>query len=241
MAKRLSVLYVEDSEDDVELVLRLLRASAYEPTCQRVDSADSLQQALEQKKDWDLIIGDFSMPNFSGTKALEIVRDRNLDILFIFVSGTMGEERAVEAMKAGAQDYIVKGNYRRLIPAIDRELQEAQLRREHARAERERREMEAQLRQAQKMETVGQLTGGVAHDFNNLLTVILGNLQMVEMTLEAGSKPHAWAEHAIEAAIRGAELTNKLLVFSQQQLLKPDFIDLNETIQSNTFAKMGVR
>lgn len=230
MAKRLKILYIEDSEDDVALVLRLLRAAAYEPTYRRVDSAEALHEALE-KETWDLIIGDYSIPNFSGTRALEIVRHRHLDIPFIFVSGTMGEAQAVEAMKAGAQDYIVKGNYKRLIPAIERELYEAQLRREHVRVERERQEMEEQLRQAQKMEIIGQLTGGVAHDFNNLLTVILGNLQMVEMALVPGSKVRAWAERATEAAMRGADLTNQLLAFSQRQVLNPGLIDLNETIE----------
>jgi len=130
----LRLLLVEDSENDATLLLEYLRQGGYEPEHTRVDSAEALNKALE-RNDWDLVIADYTMPGFSGTAALSIVRDRGLDIPFIFVSGTIGEDVAVEAMKHGADDYIIKSNLTRLIPAINRELRDAEVRRERARAE----------------------------------------------------------------------------------------------------------
>lgn len=228
--KPLKILWIEDSEDDVELVRVLLRNASYETTVRRVETAEALNDALTEGA-WDLVIGDYTMPNFSGLKALEIVRARGVDAPFIFVSGTMGEEVAVKALKAGAQDYIVKGNFARLVPAIERELNDAKRRKDHAHAEGERRRIEEQLRQSQKMEAIGQLTGGIAHDFNNLLTVIFGNLQLIEEGLNPDSELHRWAERATEAATHGAQLTNQLLAFSRQQVLNPRVVDLGETIR----------
>ena len=125
MGKPLRVLMVEDSEDDALLVLRELRAAGYDPTHERVDTAAALEASLDRHT-WDLVIGDYSMPHFSGTAALAILRERGLDIPYICVSGTITEELAVAAMKAGANDYVTKGHLKRLLPAIERELREAQ-------------------------------------------------------------------------------------------------------------------
>src|SRR2546423_2245840 len=123
----LRVLMVEDSEDDARLLARELRGAGYELTHERVDTAAALQAALDQHA-WDLVIGDYSMPQFNGTAALAILRERGLDIPYICVSGTITEELAVAAMKAGANDYVTKGQLKRLIPAIERELREAKAR-----------------------------------------------------------------------------------------------------------------
>ena len=127
MGKPLRVLMVEDSEDDALLVLRELRAAGYDPTHERVDTAAALEASLDRHT-WDLVIGDYSMPHFSGTAALAILRERGLDVPYICVSGTITEELAVAAMKAGANDYVTKGQLKRLLPAIERELREAQAR-----------------------------------------------------------------------------------------------------------------
>jgi len=127
MGKPLRVLMVEDSEDDALLVLRELRAAGYDPTHERVDTAAALEASLDRHP-WDVVIGDYSMPHFSGTAALAILRERGLDIPYICVSGTITEELAVAAMKAGANDYVTKGQLKRLLPAIERELREAQAR-----------------------------------------------------------------------------------------------------------------
>src|SRR2546421_933254 len=128
------VLIAEDSEDDARLLLRELQRAGFDPAYERVDSPTAMQAALDRQA-WDLVIGDYSMPAFSGPAALALLRACDLDTPFIFVSGTIGEDVAVEAMKAGAQDFLTKGNLRRLIPAIERELRDADVRRERRRAQ----------------------------------------------------------------------------------------------------------
>src|SRR5216117_3557706 len=130
----LRVLIAEDSEDDARLLLRELQRAGYQPTYERVDTPAAMTSALDRHA-WDLVIGDYSMPAFSGPAALALLRARDLDTPFIFVSGTIGEDVAVEAMRAGAQDFLTKGNLRRLIPAIERELRDAEVRRERRRAQ----------------------------------------------------------------------------------------------------------
>src|SRR5438128_2334476 len=127
MGKPLRVLMVEDSEDDARLMLRELRGAGYDLTHERVDTAVALEASLDRHT-WDLVIGDYSMPHFSGTAALAILRERGLDIPYICVSGTITEELAVAAMKAGANDYVTKGQLKRLLPAIERELRDAKAR-----------------------------------------------------------------------------------------------------------------
>ena len=129
MGKTLRALIIEDSEDDTMLLIRELKGGGYEPVFERVDTSPTLITALE-REGWDIIFADYTMPRFSGTDALAIIKERRLDIPFIFVTGTMGEDKAVAAIKSGAQDYIIKGNYIRLLPTVERELREAEARRE---------------------------------------------------------------------------------------------------------------
>ena len=124
MSTKIKVLIVEDSEDDFILLDRLLRRGGYDPECLRVDNAKELTAALASSQ-WDIVISDYSLPNFDGLKALRLVRKQGVDIPFIIVSGVIGENVAVAAMKAGAQDYLLKDNLKRLIPAVDRELKDA--------------------------------------------------------------------------------------------------------------------
>lgn len=170
MTVPLRVLIVEDSEADAILLSRELRDSGYEISFERVASSTSMSAAL-QKQHWDLVISDYTIPGFSGVDALKLLRAKSSEIPFIFVSGTIGEERAVAALKLGAQDYVMKDNLGRLVPTIRRELQEAGQRRERARLEQGNRRL-------QKFEAIGRLAGGMAHDFNNALGVILGWAQM---------------------------------------------------------------
>ena len=138
--KALRLLLVEDSEDDAALLLLRLRQGGYKVHSQRVDTAEHLRAALKREP-WDIVISDYVMPLFSGLEALAVVREQNLDLPFIIVSGHIGEDTAVAAMKAGAHDYLMKDNLTRLIPAVERELSEAQIRHDrHAAEEKLRHE-----------------------------------------------------------------------------------------------------
>jgi len=134
MKNPLRVLIVEDSREDTVLLLWELEHGGYQTTHERVDTADALNAALDRET-WDVVFGDYSMPHFNGVAALKLVREKGLDLPFIFVSGTIGEDTAVEAMRAGANDYIMKGKLKRLLPAVERELREAERRRGHKQAE----------------------------------------------------------------------------------------------------------
>ncbi|WP_461482438.1 putative bifunctional diguanylate cyclase/phosphodiesterase, partial [Porticoccus sp.] len=126
---------VEDMEDDVLLLLNELKRGGYLPVHTRVDRPDVLSKLITQEE-WDIIFCDYSMPKMNGVQALNIVRQFNQEVPFIFVSGTIGEDTAVETMRAGAQDYIIKGNLKRLEPAVRRELEEARNRKERRAAEK---------------------------------------------------------------------------------------------------------
>jgi len=140
MSSPLRVLIVEDSEDDAILLVRELRKGGYEPDFLRVDDAGALRDSLELAQ-WDLVIADHNMPGFSSDAALDTLKRSGLDISFIIVSGSIGEDYAVAAMKAGAHDYLMKGNLSRLVPAVDRELREAEMRQAHRQAEEAIRHM----------------------------------------------------------------------------------------------------
>ena len=132
--KPLRVLIIEDSDDDTQLVLRELQRSGYEMEYQRVETADAMQTVLPVKT-WDLILSDYIMPKFSALQALEVLKAYRVDLPFIIISGTIDEESAVAALKAGAHDFIVRERFSRLGPAIERELREAEIRRERKQAE----------------------------------------------------------------------------------------------------------
>jgi two-component system, sensor histidine kinase and response regulator len=136
----LHLLVVEDSPDDAELMVRALRRAGIDPTYERVDTPEAMRATLARGS-WDLVISDYSMPHFSGLGALKLVQEIEPDLPFILVSGRAGEDVAVEAMRAGAHHYILKDNLARLAPAVERELRDAELRRERKRAESRYRDL----------------------------------------------------------------------------------------------------
>lgn len=163
MGKALRVLLVEDSEDDALLLVRALQRGGIEPQYRRVDEEAAFRDALTDEA-WDIIIADYVLPRFSGISAIRITREMGIDVPIIMVSGKMGEETAVEAMRASAQDYLLKGNLARLVPAIQRELQDAQVRRERQLAEEALRKRERDLARSQAVAHVGNWEWDIQHD-----------------------------------------------------------------------------
>jgi two-component system cell cycle sensor histidine kinase/response regulator CckA len=350
MNTSLRVLIVDDSEDDALLSAHELRRGGYEVAYRLVQDAASMRRALDEER-WDLILCDWHMPQFSAPAALVEVQERRLELPFLVVSGTVGEETAVNALHAGAHDFITKGRLTRLLPAVRRGLAEAEVREARRKAEREWSKTEArframftaspvpmwvydpetlafldvndaavrqygytanefatmtiadirpaeelpnlenalrersdatqvwrhrrkdgallfvevtgrdleiegrsvrlivahdvterlaaegtlrrtedQLRQAQKMEAVGRLAGGVAHDFNNVLSVILTYCQLMAEGIAPADPMRADLDEVEKAARRAADLTTRLLAFTRQQVIAPRVLDVNDVL-----------
>jgi PAS domain S-box-containing protein len=145
MSKPIRVLMVEDSEDDAQLILLELKRGGFEPNFERVDTPEAMKMALD-RREWDIILADYVMPRFSGLEALKIVKEKGLDLPFIVISGKIGEDVAVAAIKAGARDYILKNSLKRVGVAVDRELEETKIRKERKQAEKELKVSETRYR-----------------------------------------------------------------------------------------------
>lgn len=230
-SKPLQVLLVEDSEDDAELALLALRRGGYDPIWERVQTAKDLRDALGRRA-WDVVISDYSMPDFSAPQAFAVVKETGIDVPFIIVSGTVGEDVAVEAMRSGVNDYLMKGALARLAPAVEREIRDAQVRSERKKADERLALLDQMLRQSQKMEAIGRLASGISHDFNNLLAVIVSYTDMLIHDGVLSSPRSEDLQEILAAAMRAAELTGQLLAFSRRQVLEPRILDLNEVITS---------
>ncbi len=222
MSTPIRILFIEDCEDDTLLQVRMLNQAGYAVAFDRVDSFESLRKALARS--WDLIISDYSMPHFNGSEALGFVRKLGIDVPFIFVSGTIGEETAVAALKQGAQDYLMKSNLQRLVSAVQRELHDADVRRQN-------RLLERQVGQLRRFEAIGRLAGGVAHDFNNMIGAIMGwsDLGLAESAPQSPSHDRFLKIRA--QSERAATLTKQLLAFARKQVLQPQNIDLNHLVE----------
>ena len=362
MATPLDILLVEDSEDDAILLLDGLQTAGFEPKWRRVETETDYCASLD--KHLDIILSDFNLPSFSVQRALELLQKRELAVPFVIVSGTIGEERAVECLKAGATDYVLKDRLHRLGPVVQRALREAKDHAEHKRAELElrwktaffeaqidcaidgilvvdsqgkkilqnrrltelwqipphiaqdvdhssqirfiadrtknprqfsekvarlyanpeeisrdeielvdgtildrysapvlgkdgkyygriwtyrdltpQRRLEEQFRQAQKMESIGQLAGGVAHDFNNLLAIIRASTELVLMNdgrseneARLTAENREYLNQTISASDRAANLIRQLLAFSRKQVMQVRNLDLNQVV--GNLAKM---
>ncbi|HVV01465.1 MAG TPA: response regulator, partial [Verrucomicrobiae bacterium] len=178
MSRNLRLLLIEDSEDDAELLLRELRKRGYDVVPRIVASAAAVTEALDTEE-WDLIISDYVMPGFDGLEALALYRERRLNVPFIVVSGHIGEEIAVAAMQAGADDYLMKDRLARLAPAIERALQKAEMRRAHQRASEALTESEERFRQ------LAENVGAVFFMFDRPTAGSLGTLSYASPAFQA--------------------------------------------------------
>jgi len=218
----LRALIVEDRAADADLILRELKRGGFVTTHERVETADALRAALDTRT-WDIVLSDYYLPTFDAPGALAVLQASGHDVPFIVVSGSVGEDTAVAAMRAGATDYIMKDRLQRLPPAIAKALAEASLR-------RERLQLQQDLARAQKLEAIGRLAGGVAHDFNNVLTAILGSAELLMMDTPPGEHAREEVEIIRDAAVRAQDLIRQLLAFSARQVLQPVVLDLNALI-----------
>jgi len=237
--KPLKVLIVEDSEDDTLLVIRELKLGDYTPTFQRVDTAAAMQTAL-RNQEWDVIVADYNLPSFSALEALRLLKDSGLDLPFIIVSGSITDETAVAAMKAGAHDYIMKDNLKRLVSAIERELHEAEVR-------RERKHLQRRVVEYEELNTLkSTLLSTVSHELRTPLTTIKGYSTMLldyDRRLKRNEKQEYLS--AIDRATdRMTELVDHLLDMSRLEagLLKLDKTPTNITaLLQTTIAEARLR
>ena len=231
MKTPLRLLHLEDDPVDADLVATTLTESGLACVSHRVDTRSTFLAALKES-DIDLILADYSIPGFDGMTALALARQQAPDVPFLFVSATIGEELAIDAMHQGATDYVLKQRLGRLVPSVQRALRERDDRTERKRAEEALIQSERQFRQAQKMEAVGRLAGGIAHDFNNLLTVIMGYSHVLSAELGRDHPLHGKIEETQKAGERAAMLVRQLLAFSRKQPLEPRILSLNSIVAS---------
>ena len=223
MSTPLRILHLEDDPNDASLIQSMLEDGdiGCETTCvnNRADFGNQIGRGC-----YDLVLSDYSLPTFDGLSAVAIVRAQRPDLPFILVSGTVGEEFAIESLKNGATDYVLKTRLQRLVPAVRRAMQEVTER-------TERRRLEAQFIEAQKMEVIGQLAAGVAHDFNNILGVIMGYSDMLLLKVPRVHPLRNYVEAIRRASERAAGLTLQLLVFGRKQAVQPVVMDLNVVLR----------
>lgn len=226
----LRVLLVEDSPDDAEIVLAALRRGGCEPECKRVDNADQMRAALQEQR-WDLVLCDYAMPRFDALSALEVLKAEALDVPFIIVSGTMGEETAVAAMKAGAQDFFSKDRLARLPAAIERELREASIR-------AEQRQMQERMMLSDRLVAVGTLAAGVAHEINNPLAYVIGNIdfaieQLTKLPHDSSISDALIALHQAREGTERIRVTSRdLKVFCRTDEATRTSVDIERVLES---------
>ena len=182
MAGSLRVLLIEDSDDDAQLILRELRRGGYGVEYELVETQSEMEKALSDRP-WDLILSDYNMPLFNALQALETLKASGLDLPFIILSGTINEESAVTALKAGAHDFLLKNKLARLIPAIERELREVRVRRAHREAEAERESLIEKL--AATNAELERFMYTAFHDLRAPLVTIKGFLGMLKSDLQS--------------------------------------------------------
>jgi two-component system, cell cycle sensor histidine kinase and response regulator CckA len=238
------VLYIERHRADIDLTITHFKSHAPHLTIEAVGSSHAALERLGQTG-IDLVLTDLRLPDMNALDLLRQLRQRDLVVPVVIVTGRGDEAAALAALKLGAYDYIVKReDYLVQLPsAIDNAIDRFHLRTanerllaelaDRERAEAERAQLQEQLRQAQKIDALGRLAGGVAHDFNNVLTVIVGYTELMKADLREGDPLREQLDDVRNAADRASELTNQLLAFGRKQMLQPRVLDLNRHIASS--------
>ncbi len=228
MGTPLHLLLIEDFEDDALMVLRELRRGGFDVTHTRVETPEALTSALDAGP-WDAIIADFALPRFDALAAFALVQKRGLDLPFLIVSGQIGEDTAVAAMKAGVHDFLLKDRLSRLGPAVARELREAALR-------AERRKMQEQLLLSDRLASLGMLAASVAHEINNPLASLMANLDFL-LDPEVGVALSADQEQAVRdcqlCTERIREIVRDIKVFSRPAQKQHAPLDVHRVLDSS--------
>ena len=239
MKKSLRLLLIEDLEDDALLLVRELRKGGIDSDFTRVDTLRELEAALANGP-WDAIFSDYNLPGFTGLDVLRIVREMGLDLPFILVSGVIGEETAVEALKAGAHDYLMKGRYARLAPALERARQDVTLQRERRRTMAELRQYREHLEELGLLRTeelaaanreLDSFNHTVSHDLRSPVLNIANFCQLIfdkhDHSLDEKGKKYLRIIH--EESLRMDQMINTLLGFCRllRQEMQPQEVDLS--------------
>lgn len=229
MSPALRVLHIEDADDDAALVLRQLKLGGYSPQVFRVETEEELRAVLSTQR-LDIVLCDYSLPRLQAPQAFAIVRELNPEVPFIIVSGTIGEERAVECVRSGVSDFILKDRLARLPHAIQREIAEAERRTEEARIREQLRRAEEALQRSEKLRALGQMAAGIAHDLKNLLNPLNMRLQLLDRQVMKDS-PNAALENIAQMRgilQTGVDTIHRLQSFSRQAPeSSPTVIDLD--------------
>ncbi|MEN6599857.1 MAG: HD domain-containing phosphohydrolase [Rectinema sp.] len=198
MDKLLRVLLIEDSEDDAVLILRELRKAGYTPVSERVETEYTMRSALSSQK-WDIILSDYNMPEFCAAEALSVYRECGIEVPFIIVSGAVGEEKAVQLMKEGAHDYVMKDNLQRLVPAIERELKESEDRKSRKIAEDSYRKSDFIVNASRDMMALINRSG-IFETVNSSFCKIFGKERQQEIVGHSVSE--MWGQEVYEQKIK---------------------------------------
>ncbi len=223
--EKIRALIIEDDENDIHLLLNVLKKNGYTVESKTVQNKAELEAAFEDGNLWDIVYSDFHTPKMDCFDNLRFIAEKSKTTPVIIVSGTIGEERAIDILKAGARDYVMKDNLKRLASATKNALNDVATQRNLA-------TINDQFEQAQRLEIIGRFAGGMAHDYNNMLTVILGNAELALINTDLTSSLHTNLERIIEAARHSTDITRKLLAFARKQTIIPVALDLNLTVKS---------
>jgi signal transduction histidine kinase len=225
----LQVLLVEDSADDAALLARAFARSGWAPTCERVETEAALRTALGRST-FDVAVSDWVLPSFSGMAALAIVQAQAPDVPVIICSGKIDEEMAVAALRAGAKDFVTKGNLARLAPAVTRELRETAARRERRRADEELQRFRSELTRARRLEEAGTVASQVAHDVRNLLTPLLLYPEQIRRQLDAEHPAQALCQRLSTGLGRLSDVIEDMLTMGRRGRLSTEPTNLNNVV-----------
>lgn len=221
MGNQLNVLIIEDSKEDTLLLVRELKKGGYHPTFERVDTEKAINNALDDHV-WDIVISDYVMPDLSGLDALNILKKKGMDLPFIMLSGKISEDIMVEAMRAGANDYIMKDNLSRLVPAIKRELNEAKIR-------RERKEAEKALKRSENLyRTIFENTGTLMTIIEEDMTIFQVNTEFEKFS--GYSKAELIKKKNLAEFVADSDL-NRMKGYYRLQKIDPDAVPKNYEVR----------